>query len=790
MRRAFLWSMITVAVLVFLPVGAIGGLVGWRALSRPAMSGDLALPGLAAPVELVWDHDAVPHIFAATARDAYRALGWVHARDRLWQMESQRRVGQGRLSELLGSSYIGLDTEMRGLGLYRLAEDDYAALSADTRADLDAYAAGVNAYLTLRKEPLPIEFQLLALTPEPWRPADSLVWARLISLQLSNGYGLKALRAALVDKIDPDALLELFPETSVPAPTTLSALDGVDWPRFAGNLLPALGPSEASNEWAVDGSQTLSGKPLLANDPHLGLGAPIMWYLVRLATPELNLAGATVPGLPFHILGHNDRIAWGLTTTGGDVQDLFVEDIDPQDAGSYATPDGPAKFVTRDETIKVRFHDDVHLTVRETRHGPVVSDFDSALRKAVGPTKAVALAFLGLRPHDRTIEAIRGVGRARDWTSFQDALRLWDTPEQNVIYADVDGNIALVAAGALPLRKKGTGDLPSPGADGTADWLGTTDFDQLPHAFNPSAHRLVNANNQVVPDNFPVYVAHHYAPPFRAERILEMLGAGNLFTAGDFEQMQLDVKTEDSMVLLPRLLRTPARNAAGEQALSLLRSWDQRMDRQSAAALIYMAWSFRLERALLENRLGQVLPNPISKFDFDPDLINRLLDHYSAPSDGAQPAADLLASTLDGALTGLTAAYGPEMSQWRWGDAHPAALRHRLLAEMPLVGSYFDVGLPVSGGPMTINAEEGSGGSDGTHFSSVHGPGYRGVYDLSDLSASKFIIATGESGDPFSPHFGDMTRRWRDGEYVSLTGTADAVAATGLGRQRLSPVMP
>jgi penicillin amidase len=779
---------VVIALAVIVPAGIVGGLVAWVKFSPPPASGDVRLAGLAAPVRLVWDRNAVPHIFAASMRDAYRTLGWVHARDRLWQMETQRRIGQGRLAELVGTLGLDLDREMRVLGLYRLAEASYGALDADTRADLDAYAAGVNAYLDHPVAPLPLEFQLLHITPEPWRPADSLVFGKLMALQLSSNYREEALRAALAARLPPDVMNDLMPDTPTAGFTTL-ALKGIDWRRFAQNLPPVLGPDRASNEWVVDGSLTRSGKPLLANDPHLGLSAPILWYLVRIVTPGGSIAGATFPGAPFHILGHNDHVAWGVTTTGGDVEDLFVEDVAPGDPTRYVTPDGTAPFVTRDETIHVRFGADVHLTVRETRHGPVMSDIDPDLAAAVGPGKAVALAFVGLDPADTTTQAFRQMNLARDWPSFQAALKLWKTPEQNMVYADTDGHIAFTSVGPLPLRKRPTDDLPAPGSSGVADWTGLADFSQLPQAVDPPGHRFINANNRVVPQDFPIYVARHYDDnPFRADRIAEMLDETNAYTAPDFGRMQMDVKENDSDMLLPKLLAAHPASDAGRRAIDMLQGWDRLMRRDRPEPLIYAAWVTRLQQALVKKRLGAAADLAPEFGYYKENLIARLLDRYAAEGSGggSGEAAPILQATLDDAMTALAGTYGQDIAAWRWGDSHRATLTSQLLGRIPLLGGLFDVGLPASGGPETINAG-GFFSSDGVHFPDSHGPGYRGVYDLADLDASRFIIATGESGNPLSPHYGDMAERWRSGDAVTLAGSEAEVAAAGLGRQVFSP---
>jgi penicillin amidase len=766
-------------LVVLVPAGLVGGIAIWLKFSPPPTTGEVRLAGLAAPVDLAWDTNAVPHIFAASMRDAYRTLGWVHARDRLWQMETQRRIGQGRLSELIGKMGLDFDSEMRVLGLYRLAEANYATLDPDVRADIDAYTAGVNAYLTHPAAPLPLEFQLLHATPEPWRPADSLVWGRLMSLQLSGNYREEALRAELVKRIPADAFKDLFPDSANAGPTTLAALSGIDWRRFAGHLPAELGPNHASNEWVVDGTLTKSGKPLLANDPHLGLSAPILWYLARIVTPEGNLSGVTFPGVPYQILGHNGHIAWGTTTTGGDVQDLFVEDVLPGDTNRYRTPDGDAPFITRDEVIKVRFGEDVHIKVRETRHGPVISDIDPDLAQAAGAGKAVALSFVALDVADTTVQALRGMDRAHDWPSFQAALKLWRSPEQNFVYADTDGHIGFTSVGYLPLRKKNPDDFPASGASGESDWTGLADFAQQPQAADPPSHRFINANNRVVPTGYPIYVAHdHDDNPYRAQRITDLLDGAHGLTADDFARMQNDVKEQDADLLLPRLLTAKPDDEPAQTAVKWLGAWNRMMEIGRPEPLIYSAWVSRLSRALLVKRLG---PGGDSiRLGYDPELIIRLLDHFGPESHA------ILVKTLDDTLLALAKTYGASMQGWRWGDAHRAALTSQIFGRIPGLGSLFDIGFAAPGGAETVN-RGAFAQSDGVHFPFVHGPGYRGIFDLADLDASRFIIATGESGNPVSPHFGDLSERWRDGKAITLSGTVGEVSANGLGRQRFLP---
>ena len=374
-----------------------GGSYLYLRSSLPLVEGRIVVGGLKAGVTIARDGDGVPLITAADDEDAAFGLGFVHAQDRLFQMETMRRAGAGRLSEIFGAPAIAADRQTRVLGLYRLAEAEVASLSEPVRRGLEAYAAGVNAFLASRSGALPPEFLLLRFTPEPWRPADSLVWGKLMDLQLAGNYRGELLRARLLRTLSPDDLAFLYPEYPKDAPTTLAELATIyrqlPLDRLYAALPPAVGPIHASNNWVVDGAHSLSGKPLVANDPHLAFGAPGFWYLARLKTPEREIAGGTAPGTPLVLIGHNDRIAWGFTTTTGDVEDLFIEKIDPSDPGRYLTPDGSAAFLTREERIAVRGEEPIALTIRTTRHGPVLSDALPAGSAGEGYVLALAAPF-------------------------------------------------------------------------------------------------------------------------------------------------------------------------------------------------------------------------------------------------------------------------------------------------------------------------------------------------------------------------------------------------------------
>jgi penicillin amidase len=425
----------------------------------------------------------------------------------------------------------------------------------------------------------------------------------------------------------------------------------------------------------------------------------------------------------------------------------------------------------------------VHLTVRATRHGPVISDIDPELAAAVGKDKAVALSFIGLDADDTTVQAFRQMDRARDWPSFQAALKLWSSPEQNIVYADIDGHIGFTAVGTLPIRKRQTDDFPAPGADGAADWIGFSDFSQLPQAADPPGHRFINANNRVAPADYPLYITRDYeGESWRAQRIADMLDGHTGLTADDFSHMQADAKAQDAVAFLPRLLAAKPRSEIGAKAIALLAGWDGAMDRRRPEPLIYAAWRVRLKRDLLSGRAKGV-EGTAEAITSSGALLRLLDDPAVVTPDEAQALAG---AALDEAAEALAQAYGGDPGSWRWGDAHKAALTSQLFGRIPVLGGLFDVGLPADGGSETVN-RGGYGRSDGVSFPDIHGPGFRGVYDLANLDQSRFVIASGESGNPLSPHYGDFAERWRDGGWTTLAGTLEEVAAQGHGALHFSP---
>ena len=524
MRRPLRWLGLTLIGVVLLGALGLGGGYLWLRGSLPQVDGEIVVTGLGAPVTIVRDRWAIPHIEASSLLDASFALGFVHAQDRLWQMEFQRRLGAGRLAEILGAAALPSDRFMRTLGFYRLAEASLAHLEPDTVAWLQAYADGVNAFLQSRTGPLPPEFLILRHGElEPWRPADSLVWLRLMALDLATNYRDELARARLARRLSAEQIADIWPTYPESAPVTLVELArALPWDELAAVLPPAEPGGVGSNAWVVGPGRSTTGGALLANDPHLGLQAPGVWYLAHLETPGLELIGATLPGIPAVVLGHNGTIAWGFTNTGADTQDLFIERVDPEDPTRYLTPEGAAPFEVREERIRIAGAPPVALTVRATRHGPVISDLlpDAA---AFGADRVVALAWSALTEDDLALQALLGVGKARNWQQFVTALRDVGAPMQNIHYADTSGHIGFIAPGRVPIRRNGDGRWPVPGWTGEYDWQGWIPFEALPQTIDPAAGVLFNANNRIVPADYPYLLTADWEAPHRARRLAQLL---------------------------------------------------------------------------------------------------------------------------------------------------------------------------------------------------------------------------------------------------------------------------
>jgi penicillin G amidase len=779
LRRGTLWS-VAALLLILLGVG-LGGYV-WLRQALPQVDGTIHVAGLDAPVTIGRDRFSIPHIEAESLEDAAFAQGFVHAQDRLWQMEFQRRLGAGRLAEIAGAPALATDRFMRTIGFYRLAEASLAHLEPETIAWLEAYAAGVNAFLASRSGPLPPEFLLLRQREiEPWSPVDSLVWIRLMAFDLSTNYREELLRARLSRRLTPRQIADFWPEAPGGAPVTLAALAReLRFDELVSVLPGQTGPRPGSNAWAAAGRHTASGAPLLANDPHLGMQAPGTFYLVRLSIPGFELAGASLPGVPGVVLGQNGSIAWGFTTTGADTQDLFIERIDSADGQRYLTPDGAAPFTVREEVISVRDAEPVTLRVRSTRHGPVISDLLPELSaKVVGPGRVAAFAWAGLAEDDTSLQALLKFNRARDWRDFTTALRDVVAPIQNILYADASGRIGMYTPGRIPIRRRGDGRWPVPGWTGEHDWEGFVPFEDLPHALDPRGGVLLNANNQLVPDNYPYFVAADWDPPLRARRIEELIGDDRL-DIGRFAAMQADVVSMVANDLLPLMLAVDPESSGAAGAKVILEAWDRVARPDAAEPLIFAAWYRELSRLIYADELGDLFQS-VSRDR--PVFMRRVLSERRIWCDDVNTKATescegLLAKALDAALAELRARFGDDMDAWRWGEAHPALMAHQVLGDLPVLSAIFTITVPTGGDGSTVNVGHYSMSGHEQPFASINAAAYRGLYDLANPTRSHFVAATGQSGNPLSSHYRDLTALWARGESVPIQAAPAGLAAT------------
>jgi len=775
---------------------AVVTLIGLVAMDRygaarrsvDAHEGTLQLAGLNAPVQIIRDENAVPHIFGTSEEDVSFALGVAHAQDRLWQMELFRRVGQGRLAELLGSFALPADRYIRTLNLYGLSEETVPHLAPETQALLNAYAAGVNAYLAQREIPLPPEFLFLAHEPEPWVPADSVVMIKLLALGLSGNATRELSRARLAEVLSADQLAAFFPPYPGDAPVALPDLASLyaDTPiQQAAAAIPDIGPKGASNNWVVDGSHTASGKPLLANDPHLGMLAPSIWYLAHLAYPDRNVVGGTIAGVPSVILGRNDHIAWGYTNTGPDTQDLYVEKLNPEDETQYLTPEGYASFEERTEILKVRFGADETFTIRSTQNGPVLPSDLFGADELTPEGHVLAISWTALTSPDLTIEAGHNITKARNFQEFRDALRSYVAPMQNMVFANIDGEIGFIAPAQIPIRgdaHETYGLLPTPAWKPENAWTGTIPFEELPQTFNPESGKIVTANNKIVSDSYPYSITRQWDLPYRAERIEELLAASNKHTVDSFEAMLMDNGSSFAAKFSPLLLSMATDTPETATARARLAGWDHKMDGDKAEPILFLSWMRELTRLVYADELQDEFA---SRWRFHPIFMEQALTGAEGKDvwcdnvtteDVIETCAGLVDEALTKALADAKERFGEDVKAWRWDEAHPVVNRHIPGSFLPILGEALTIARPSSGGNHTINRGQHVIGSSNP-FDNVHAAGYRVVYDLSDLDASRYMISTGQSGNPFSEGFDHLATDWADGGSIAITTDRSSIKA-------------
>lgn len=778
------------------------------------LSGVMTVAGVHRPVEVMMGQDAVPHIFAERRDDAYLALGLLHAQNRLWQMELLRRAGQGRLSEVFGIATLDHDKFIRTLGLHEFARRAVERLSPGARAALDAYAKGVNAWIlrdVRRLEVrLPLEFLLLWHEPEPWQPADSIVILKMMSLQLGRNLDKEIDRLTFAALgLSPAEIEDLLPTVSQwgapPLPDIRSLYPLRKPATFAPRPRAGLETSiaqGASNNWVVAGALTKSGKPLLAGDPHLRLSAPSTWYLVHLAIGHeegkfANLVGASLPGTPLLPLGRGDTFAWALTNTETDVQDLYVEKLNPADPRQYLTPDGWRDLGHETTIIRVRGTVDVTLDRLSTRHGPIISSVYRGLDSMLAPGHVVALQWVGLTDDDATVEAALFDADIRTAHDALERVRPTVGPMQSMVVADTAGAIGLIAAGRMPIRGADnavSGRAPVPGWDAIYDWKGFVPFDSLPRVENPTSNAIGTTNTRMVDANFPHLLTWDWGPTFRQQRYDELVPMRGRHDLASMRAAQLDVVSPAARRLAPLMVsatRTAQLSRRAVVELDALAGWDGGMRANIREPLIFTAWLRHAFDLVWRDDLAHAAS--LSLDERTVTMID-LLEGRPMARDwcddrttlAVEACGQILARALDQALLDLDQRFGPNSRTWQWGSAHYADGAHEPLGRLPIIGNFFNIRVPSDGGLFTLNRGKSYLGSS-EPYASRDATTFRAVYDLSDLDASLFIQSTGQSGNPLSSHYRSFAERWSKGAYITIPTGRAAILGQLTGKWHLLP---
>jgi penicillin G amidase len=816
--------------------------------SFPQINGELHLQGLDGQVDVYRDNMGIPHIYAGDLHDLFFAQGFIHAQDRFWQMDAWRHIGSGTLSEMFGDSQVSTDTFLRTLGWRQTSQAEWDAMGQESRAILQAYSDGVNAYLKDHDgEAVSLEYAVLKLlNPDykisAWTPVNSLTWGKAMAWDLRGNMSEEIERAVLLKTLTPQQIDQLFPPYPSDHPVIVNELSNTSafTPPSEQTLTPSQVPADAlttlqhnvatldtllgpeghgigSNSWAISGKLSESGMPILANDPHLAIQMPSIWYQVDMhCMPKSDacpyeMAGFSFAGVPGVIIGHNADIAWGFTNTGPDVMDLFVERVNPNDPNQYEADGKWVNFETRMETINVVGGKPVTITIRSTRHGPVISDsygditdknlehtgdfvpFKERAGIYLPEQYVIALDWTALRPSS-PFEAIWGFNKAKNWDEFRTAARSFHVPAQNLTYADTQGNIGYQMPGDIPIRKKGDGRFPVPGWAGEYDWNGYIPFDQLPYSYNPPEGYIATANNQIPPAGYPYLITADWDYGYRANRIVQLIKqAPAKISLAYIQDMQGDMYDANAATFVPLLLELDARSSLGQPtAIQLLKNWNYQAESSSAAAAVFEAFW----RHLLQNTFRDDLPD-----DYQPDGGSRwnevMRNLAKNPRDPfwddkstkfkVETMDDILKKSLADGVKEVKGHFGDNTSNWKWGVLHAATFRNQTLGEsgVGLIEGLFNRGpYPVGGGEAIVDA---TGWSVNDGYETNWLPSMRMVVDLSNLANSMTVHTTGQSGHAFDHHYDDMARLWSEVAYYPMLWDQPTVESRTEGHLKLVP---
>ncbi len=773
--NALIW---VIGIVIILGGIAVAGVHMYVANSLPQIEGEVTVEILDGDVEVTRDGMGVPHIVAKSDADLYRAQGYVQAQDRLFQMDLSRRQASGTLAEVIGEGAVSTDKFFRTFSLRHAAEKSWDEYDPETQQILQWYADGVNAFINEVKgtSKLSYEFKLLGYEPEPWTPIDSLTIGKYMAYDLGGNWNLQAFRHWALQNYSEEQMEELMINYPEDAASIIEA-NIANPVEVAGAFNVDLLPNEfnGSNNWVVSGDLTKSGKPLLADDPHLGLSTPSVWYQMHLQSPEQNVSGVIFAGIPGIILGHNEQIAWGVTNVGPDVQDLYIETPNPENPTQFKYDGEWEDAEVRKEPIKVKDGETIDFEVVETRHGPIISDL---VFKEEEPTAVFSMQWTALQP-TRELKAIIAFNKATNWDEFELALEDFRAPAQNFVFASTDGTIAYKANGDIPIRKKGDGQFPVPGDSSEYGWEGFIPYDELPTVINPEKGYIATANNEIIGEEYPYHITSLWAQPYRYERIVEMLESVKIgdideetgkafegFTANEMKAMQMDKKNLYAAEFLPSFLETiKANDKEGKYAniIKMMEEWELYDNKDDAEPLV---WHFLIEE-IKETIFKNEMPEDV--YEMMPgkyQIMDEMLRNAYAGEPGvwitqAGGLDEVVYGSFERAIADIQAKYGTSISKWQWGSYHKTSFKHPLASASDFIASYVNPDSMASGGSrvtVMAAAEDGNGNIN-------HGASWRFVADLSRLKYAEHIVAPGQSGHLKSKWYDNQVSRWVYGRY-------------------------
>ena len=771
----------------------------------PGYEGEIQIQGLNNDVNIYTDNYGVPHIIAQSEADAAFALGYLHARERLFQMDMARRAGEGKLSEIIGSKTVPFDKMFRTLGLYKNVKNNFARLNPESKKLLNAYCKGVNYFID-NTDRYSIEFDVLGYSPKHWKPEESLLLGKLMAFQLNLSWWSDITYSHLLQKFDEEKVKEIIPDYPENAPTIIPnelkylpalSLDLIKTDREFRNFMGFTGTHIGSNNWVVNGSKSVSGKPMIANDPHLAFQAPGTWFFADIKSDNWNVTGFTIPGLPAVVIGTNRNIAWALTNVMADDADFYVEKFDSTGTKYLVNDEWRALKIVKD-TIHVKDSSDVQFEIKSTYRGPIVSDIHPY--NVLYPNEQQGKANLSMRwtayePSDE-LDGMLSINKAGNWNEFLDGVKDFTVPGQNFAYADSAGNIGYICAARLPIRPSLSPTMIYDGTTDQNDWLGFVPFEKLPRLFNPPDNFIASANNKTISD-YPYHISNIWEPSSRIERINAFLKSKKQLSQRDYKKLQNDFYSYYAREITPYILnafgKSDIKDENLETALDLLDKWDFVMKKQSQTPAIYNVFLVQLLRNIFVDEMGEELFN---EYVFLANIPYRVIEEMllngnsswfdDVSTNKVEDRDEIIRKSLVDALDYLEAQFGDDPALWQWGSLHKVEFKHLFAGQSDILDRFINIGPYEIGGDGTTVFNTEYSFSD--PYENNLGPSMRYIYDFAKPDEFIFIMPTGQSGHILSEHYDDMTKMWLNGTYIKLNLNEETIESTSKHRLLLQAV--